>query len=93
MGRRDRIDVCPGWRPTGSPGRAVLSSGVASPAPSPLTVVFGGNGAGKSAVFDAVCFVLGQVCAVQERIDGTLAKQRANAGVVVRATKSCISVA
>lgn len=28
---------------------------------APFTVVFGGNGAGKSAVFDAILFVLGQV--------------------------------
>lgn len=28
---------------------------------APFTVVFGGNGVGKSAVFDAILFVLGQV--------------------------------
>ena len=29
--------------------------------PSPMTVIFVGNGAGQSASFDAVLFVLGQV--------------------------------
>ncbi|CAM9221599.1 unnamed protein product [Ectocarpus sp. 8 AP-2014] len=45
------IDVCPGWQPTPYNEEGSL-------APSPLTVVFGGNGAGKSALFDGVFFVL-----------------------------------
>lgn len=48
--------MCPGWQP-----RPYNEEG--SLAPSPLTVVFGGNGAGKSALFDGVFFVVsGQVC-------------------------------
>lgn len=38
-----------------------LGEGNKVKAPSPLTIILGGNGAGKSAVFDAVLFVLGQV--------------------------------
>eukprot|EP00752_Nemacystus_decipiens_P016359 g14628.t2 len=49
----ENIDLCPGWKP-------LPASSMGSPAPSPLTIVFGGNGAGKSSVFEAVFFVLGQ---------------------------------
>lgn len=56
---RQNIDICSGWQPRD--GRVVTSSASGPPAPSPLTIVFGGNGAGKSAIFDAVFFVLGQV--------------------------------
>ncbi|CAM9206635.1 unnamed protein product, partial [Hapterophycus canaliculatus] len=52
------IDICSGWQPRD--GRAVGPGRLGPPAPSPLTIVFGGNGAGKSAIFDAVFFVLGQ---------------------------------
>ncbi|CAM9477216.1 unnamed protein product, partial [Pylaiella littoralis] len=54
------IDMCPGWRSIDVPGHPMPWNGVVAPAPSPLTIVFGGNGAGKSSVFDAVFFVLGQ---------------------------------
>lgn len=53
--------MCPGWRSIDVPGHPMPWNGVVAPAPSPLTIVFGGNGAGKSSVFDAVFFVLGQV--------------------------------
>ncbi|CAM9320053.1 unnamed protein product, partial [Discosporangium mesarthrocarpum] len=48
---REKIDLCPGWDHGGS------DKGTDAP---PFTCVFGGNGAGKSAVVDAVLFVLGQ---------------------------------
>lgn len=50
---RERIDLCPEWD-------SQDTDETAAPA-APFTVVFGGNGAGKSAVFDAALFVLGQV--------------------------------
>lgn len=59
---RECIDMCPGWGPRDLARDSALDGGgVRSMVPSPLTIVFGGNGAGKSAVFDAVLFVLGQV--------------------------------
>ncbi|CAM9141448.1 unnamed protein product [Scytosiphon promiscuus] len=56
--RRQSIDICAGWQPRNE--RAWASGGSGPPAPSPLSIIFGGNGAGKSAIFDAVFFVLGQ---------------------------------
>lgn len=58
---RERVDICPGWEPGNSPNQFTERSEAGSSASSPLTIVFGGNGAGKSAVFDAILYVLGQV--------------------------------
>ena len=58
---RECIDICPGWMPLVTPGQLIPSKEKRQLAPSPLTILLGGNGAGKSAVFDAVLFVLGQV--------------------------------
>lgn len=58
---RESIDICPGWGLQGTTDETSTSESERGLPPSPLTVIFGGNGAGKSAIFDAVLFVLGQV--------------------------------
>lgn len=59
---RESIDICPGWGLQDTADETSMPESERGPAaPSPLTVIFGGNGAGKSAIFDAVLFVLGQV--------------------------------
>lgn len=61
MTGRETIDICPGWEPGEFATSPLEGNQIKSLLASPLTIVFGGNGAGKSAVFDAALFVLGQV--------------------------------